>query len=71
MLSNREISRIVQEGNITPYFNTTAMVKYFKCKGDSWVGYDDTETYALKEAFTNVRCLVSHDDDRDQSKWER
>lgn len=36
------------------------MVKYFKYKGDSWVGYDDAETYAMKEAFANDKCLVSN-----------
>jgi chitinase len=35
----------------------TAMVKYFTYKGNSWVGYDDADTYALKEAYANDRCL--------------
>lgn len=59
VLSNREIRRIIKDEGITPYFNTTAMVKYFKYAGDSWVGYDDAETYALKEEYANNRCLVS------------
>lgn len=58
VLSNLEIRRIIKDEGITPYFNTTAMVKYFKYAGDSWVGYDDAETYAMKEAFANDRCLV-------------
>ncbi|OSS48704.1 hypothetical protein B5807_07143 [Epicoccum nigrum] len=57
VLSNLEIRRIIKDEGITPYFNTTAMVKYFKYAGDSWVGYDDAETYAMKEAFANNRCL--------------
>ncbi|KAF2661571.1 glycoside hydrolase family 18 protein [Lophiostoma macrostomum CBS 122681] len=57
VLSNREIKRILTQEGITPYFNETAMVKYFTYQGDSWVGYDDAETYALKEAFTNSFCL--------------
>ncbi|OAK98905.1 hypothetical protein IQ06DRAFT_356896 [Phaeosphaeriaceae sp. SRC1lsM3a] len=57
VLSNREIRRIIKDEGITPYFNTTAMVKYFKYAGDSWVGYDDAETYALKEEYANNRCL--------------
>lgn len=57
VLSNREIKRIIKDEGITPYFNTTAMVKYFTYQGSSWVGYDDAETYALKEAFANDRCL--------------
>ncbi|KAF2271257.1 glycoside hydrolase [Westerdykella ornata] len=51
VLSNREIRGIIKEENITPTLNVTAMVKYLKYKGDSWVGYDDAETYA------NDRCL--------------
>jgi chitinase len=57
VLSNREIRRMIDEEKIQPYFNETAMVKYFTYAGNSWVGYDDAETYALKEAFANDRCL--------------
>ncbi|KAH3998458.1 hypothetical protein HBI56_205010 [Parastagonospora nodorum] len=58
VLSNREIRQILKDDNsIKPYFNTTAMVKYFKYAGDSWVGYDDAETFAMKEEYANHRCL--------------
>ena len=57
VLSNREIKRIIKDQKITPYLNTTAMVKYFTYQGNSWVGYDDLETYAMKEAFANQHCL--------------
>lgn len=57
VLSNREIKRIVKDEGVTPYFNQTAMVKYFTYQGNSWVGYDDAETYAMKEAFANSYCL--------------
>jgi chitinase len=33
------------------------MVKYFTYAKDSWIAYDDEETYAMKEAFANNRCL--------------
>jgi hypothetical protein len=59
VLSNREIRQILKDDNsIKPYFNITAMVKYFKYAGDSWVGYDDAETFAMKEGYANDRCLV-------------
>ncbi|EAT76454.1 hypothetical protein SNOG_16082 [Parastagonospora nodorum SN15] len=56
ILSNREIKQIIKDEGIKSYFNETAMVKYFTYKGSCWVGYDDAETYALKEA-ANDRCL--------------
>ncbi|KAJ9653598.1 hypothetical protein H2201_009128 [Coniosporium apollinis] len=57
VLSNKEIRRLITDGGYTPFLNKTAMVKYFTYAGDSWVGYDDEETYAMKEAFANDRCL--------------
>jgi chitinase len=57
VLSNREIQSMIKKEGITPYFNQTAMVKYFTYAGDSWVGYDDQETLALKESFANSLCL--------------
>ena len=57
VLSNREIKRIIKDEGITPYLNETAMVKYFTYQGNSWVGYDDAETYAMKESFANQYCL--------------
>jgi hypothetical protein len=58
IMSNREIRQLIEEENIIPSLNETAMVKYFTYGGgDSWIGYDDEETYAMKEAFANDRCL--------------
>jgi hypothetical protein len=57
IMSNREIRKVIQEQNITPYLNSTAMVKYFTYSGNSWIGYNDEETFALKRAFANDRCL--------------
>ncbi|KAF1942660.1 hypothetical protein EJ02DRAFT_345196 [Clathrospora elynae] len=57
VLSNREIKKLIKDEGITPYFNETAMVKYFTYGGGSWVGYDDAQTYALKEAFADDHCL--------------
>lgn len=58
VMSNREIRQLIQDENITPILNETAMVKYFTYdKGSSWIGYDDKDTFALKQAFANDRCL--------------
>lgn len=57
LLTNREIKQIISAQVITPYLNETAMVKYFTYDNDSWIGYDDKETYALKEGLANNRCL--------------
>jgi chitinase len=58
VLSNREIKKLIKDEGITPYFNETAMVKYFTYGGGSWVGYDDAQTYTLKEAFADDTALV-------------
>ncbi|KAF2032665.1 hypothetical protein EK21DRAFT_86973 [Setomelanomma holmii] len=57
VLSNREIKQLIKDEGITPYFNQAAMVKYFIYASNSWVGSDDAETYALKEAFADDHCL--------------
>jgi chitinase len=55
--SNWEIRQLIEDENITPILNVTAMVKYLTYGGDTWIGYDDDKTYATKEAFANDRCL--------------
>jgi len=50
-MSNREIRELIKDENITPILNETAMVKYFTYGEDSWIGYDDDETYAMKQAL--------------------
>ncbi|KAF2742345.1 glycoside hydrolase family 18 protein [Sporormia fimetaria CBS 119925] len=57
VLSNREIQSIIKNEGLTPYLNETAMVKYVTYAGNSWVGYDDEETLAMKESFANSLCL--------------
>ncbi|KAH7401176.1 glycoside hydrolase superfamily, partial [Pyrenochaeta sp. MPI-SDFR-AT-0127] len=56
VLSNREIRALVN-GGAQPYLNKTAMLKYMNYAGDSWVGFDDSETIAMKEDFANSMCL--------------
>ena len=51
VMSNREIRQLIEDKNISPILNETAMVKYFTYGGDSWIGYDDEETYAMKQAL--------------------
>lgn len=57
VLSNREIRSMIEEGGYKPYLNKTAMVKYMTYGGDNWVGFDDSETIAMKEDFANSMCL--------------
>ncbi|KAF2714297.1 glycoside hydrolase family 18 protein [Pleomassaria siparia CBS 279.74] len=57
ILSNLEIKRMIKDEGIAPYLNKTAMVKYFTYQGKSWVGYDDAETYAMKEGIADSYCL--------------
>jgi chitinase len=57
IMSSREIRQLIKAEGITPVLNETAMVKYFTYAKDSWIAYDDEETYAMKEAFANNRCL--------------
>jgi chitinase len=33
------------------------MVKYFTYNGVQWVGYDDSDTIALKKSMANSYCL--------------
>jgi chitinase len=56
-MSNREIRKLIESENITPILNETAMVKYSTYAGDSCIGYDDADTFAMKQAFANDRCL--------------
>lgn len=57
VLSNREIRDMIKENCYQTYLNRTAMVKYMTYDGDSWVGYDNEETLAMKEDFANLMCL--------------
>ncbi|KAF2429131.1 glycoside hydrolase, partial [Tothia fuscella] len=57
ILSNREIRKIQSDKGITPYLNSTAMVKYFTYEGDSWVGYDDADTFKMKASLADDLCL--------------
>jgi hypothetical protein len=56
-MSRREIRKLIDDQKITPILNETAMVKYFTYSGDSWIGYDDADTFAMRQAFANDRCL--------------
>ncbi|KAF2720853.1 glycoside hydrolase family 18 protein [Polychaeton citri CBS 116435] len=56
-LSNREIQAMIREGGYTPYFNRTAMVKYFTYDEKYWVGYDDSDTYTLKVDYASSHCM--------------
>lgn len=57
VLSHHGINQLTKDESITPYFKNTATVKYFTYAGNSCVGYDDAETYALKDTFADDHCL--------------
>ncbi|KAK7962894.1 glycoside hydrolase superfamily [Apiospora aurea] len=57
VLSNREIRSMIEMNGYQPYLNETAMVKYMSYGGNSWVGFDDADTLAMKENFASSRCL--------------
>jgi chitinase len=57
VMSNREIRKLIETEKITPILNETAMVKYFTYAGDNWIGYDDADTFVMKQRFANDRCL--------------
>jgi hypothetical protein len=41
----------------TPYFNQTAMVKYFTYDNHYWVGYDDADTFKAKIDYASSHCI--------------
>ncbi|EON97103.1 putative bacteriodes thetaiotaomicron symbiotic protein [Phaeoacremonium minimum UCRPA7] len=55
ILSYREISGIIdQTGGGKPYFDEVAAVKYMVYNGNSWISYDDADTFKLKIAYANT-----------------
>jgi hypothetical protein len=50
---------MINEGGYKVEFNKTAMVKYmtYGSNRDSWIAFDDKDTFALKERFARARCL--------------
>ncbi len=57
-MSISEIRRIIKETGAKPQLLEGAMVKELVWDNDQWVGYDDDETIALKEAFAKKRYAV-------------
>ncbi|KAM0302887.1 hypothetical protein ACHAPM_003672 [Fusarium culmorum] len=67
ILLNSEIDTIIEKLKITPQLFRKEAVKVATW-GDQWVAYDDEETFKLKSAFAQSRCLgglmiwaISHD----------
>lgn len=55
VLSNIDIRKIIKEKGVQPYLLEGPAVKELVFDGDQWVGYDDEETIAMKEAFARKR----------------
>lgn len=55
VLSNMDIRKIIKDQGTEGELLEGAMVKELIYDNDQWVGYDDEETIALKEAFARKR----------------
>jgi chitinase len=53
VLSNAEISRIIDEKKLTPTFDQKAGVKWITWDSNQWVSYDDADTLKIKADWAN------------------
>jgi hypothetical protein len=56
VLTNREITELAAKGH-QQHLNSTSMTKWMVYDNDNWVGFDDPETFGMKMAFADRRCL--------------
>jgi len=52
-LSYREITEIISQNQLTPYYDKTNAAKYIVWNKDQWVSYDDEDTFKQKIEFAN------------------
>ncbi|KKY21949.1 putative glycosyl hydrolases family 18 protein [Diplodia seriata] len=52
-LSFREITDIIKQNDLKPYYDKKEAVKYLVWNRDQWVSYDDEETFKQKIDFAN------------------
>ncbi|KAI9876312.1 MAG: hypothetical protein M1830_006786 [Pleopsidium flavum] len=52
-LSYKEITQIIDQNKLTPYYDKEDAVKYITWNGDQWVSYDDQDTFQQKIKFAN------------------
>lgn len=56
-LSYAEIQDIISNNDLSPVLDEDAAVKYITWDSDQWVSYDDADTFELKLAYANKKCL--------------
>lgn len=52
-----EIENLIEEQGLTPNLLSDEMVKDIVFDGNQWVGYDDSDTFAMKKAWADGLCL--------------
>lgn len=52
-LSYKEITQIIDQRSLTPYYDKEDAVKYITWNEDQWVSYDDQDTFQQKIKFAN------------------
>lgn len=57
LLSLREIEELIDVDGLVPELLEDLMIKQITWGDDQWMGYDDNETFAMKIAYANNRCL--------------
>ncbi|KAI0818343.1 carbohydrate-binding module family 18 [Xylaria sp. FL0064] len=57
ILSYNEITNIIKQYNIDPYWDKDDAVKYMTWGGDQWVSYDDSDTFQQKIKYANEKGL--------------
>lgn len=56
LLSNSEISRILQNSDAKSTLDTEAAVKIL-ISGDQWIPYEDADTFGIKVNYTRSQCM--------------
>ncbi|OTA92708.1 glycoside hydrolase family 18 protein [Hypoxylon sp. CO27-5] len=57
ILSYNEITNIIKQYDLDPYWDEDNAVKYITWGGDQWVSYDDKDTFQQKIKFANDQGL--------------
>lgn len=52
-LSYKEITQIIEQENLTPFYDKENTVKYVTWNKDQWVSYDDKDTFKQMIEFAN------------------
>ncbi|KAI1749014.1 hypothetical protein F4782DRAFT_514853 [Xylaria castorea] len=56
VMSLREIEDLIPQIGVKPILDSEAMMKYLVWS-DQWIGYDDSETIAMKKAWASSHCF--------------